>query len=88
MIIRSPYPNFGRIRLVDNGGRGNYNPLDLKLTKKYSNGLSALVSYTYAKSIDETSGNAGRYAQLAVRAEIHFLVGDETTSDLRVADSG
>jgi hypothetical protein len=41
---------------VDNGGRGNYNSLGMKLTKKYSNGLSALVSYTYAKSIDETSG--------------------------------
>jgi hypothetical protein len=56
VISRSPYPNFGRIQLVDNGGRGNYNSLGMKLTKKYSNGLSALVSYTYAKSIDETSG--------------------------------
>jgi hypothetical protein len=42
--------------LVDNGGRGNYNSLGLKLTKRYSGGLSTLVSYTYAKSIDETSG--------------------------------
>lgn len=56
VISRSPYPNFGRIQLVDNGGRGNYNSLGMKLTKKYSNGLSALVSYTWAKSIDETSG--------------------------------
>ncbi|MFN7920267.1 MAG: carboxypeptidase-like regulatory domain-containing protein [Bryobacteraceae bacterium] len=56
VISRSPYPNFGRIQLVDNGGRGNYNSLGMKLTKKYSNGLSALVSYTYAKSLDETSG--------------------------------
>src|SRR5262249_18317184 len=56
VISRSPYPNFGRIQLVDNGARGNYNSLGMKLTKKYSNGLSALVSYTYAKSIDETSG--------------------------------
>jgi Carboxypeptidase regulatory-like domain len=56
VISRSPYPNFGRIQLVDNGGRGNYNSLGMKLTKKYSSGLSALVSYTYAKSIDETSG--------------------------------
>jgi len=56
VISRSPYPTFGRIQLVDNGGRGNYNSLGVKLTKKYSSGLSALVSYTYAKSIDETSG--------------------------------
>ena len=56
VISRSPYPFFGRIQLVDNGGRGNYNSLGAKLTKRYANGLSALVSYTYAKSIDETSG--------------------------------
>jgi hypothetical protein len=41
---------------VDNGARGNYNSLGVKLTKRYSSGLSTLVSYTYAKSIDETSG--------------------------------
>jgi hypothetical protein len=28
----------------------------VKFTKKYSSGMSALLSYTYAKSIDETSG--------------------------------
>lgn len=56
VISRSPYPFFGRIQLVDNGGRGNYNSLGMKLTKRYSSGLSALVSYTWAKSIDETSG--------------------------------
>jgi hypothetical protein len=56
VISRSPYPNFGRIQLVDAGGRGNYNSLGMKFTKKYSSGMSALLSYTYAKSIDETSG--------------------------------
>ena len=56
VISRSPYPTFGRIQLVDNGGRGNYNALGMKLTKRYSGGLSTLISYTYAKSIDETSG--------------------------------
>jgi hypothetical protein len=49
---RSPFPNFGRIQLVDNGGNGNYNSLGAKLTKRYSGGLTYLVSYTYAKSID------------------------------------
>jgi len=49
---RSPFPNFGRIQLVDNGGNGNYNSLGAKVTKRYSNGMTYLVSYTYAKSID------------------------------------
>jgi hypothetical protein len=49
---RSPFPNFGRIQLVDNGGNGNYHSLGTKFTKRYSNGLTYLVSYTYAKAID------------------------------------
>jgi hypothetical protein len=53
---RSPYPNFGLLVLVENGGNGNYNSLGTKLTKRYSNGVTALVSYTWSKSIDETSG--------------------------------
>lgn len=55
-VQRSPYTEFGRIQLVDNSGRGNYNSLGVKLTKRYSHGLNALVAYTWAKSIDETSG--------------------------------
>jgi hypothetical protein len=56
VVSRAPYPTFGRIQLVDNSGRGNYNSLSFKLTKRYSSGLTILTSYTYAKSIDETSG--------------------------------
>lgn len=55
LAARSPFPEFGRIQLVDNGGRGNYNSLGTKLTKRYSGGLTALFSYTYAKSIDTAS---------------------------------
>ena len=50
--MRSPFPQFGRIQLVDNGGNGNYNSLGTKLTKRYSSGLLFLVSYTWAKSLD------------------------------------
>ncbi|MBS1829193.1 MAG: TonB-dependent receptor [Acidobacteria bacterium] len=53
---RSPYPNWGLLVLVENGGRGNYNGLGTKLTKRYASGLTALVSYTWSKSIDTTSG--------------------------------
>ena len=53
---RSPYPNWGLLVLVENGGRADYNSLGTKLTKRYSNGLTALVSYTWSKSIDTTSG--------------------------------
>jgi hypothetical protein len=49
---RSPFPNFGRIQLVDNGGNGSYHSLGAKLTKRYSSGLTYLMSYTWSKSID------------------------------------
>lgn len=52
VFLRSPFPNFGRIQLVDNGGNGNYNSLGAKLTKRYSNGMTYLMSYTWSKSID------------------------------------
>ena len=55
LAARSPFPEFGRIQLVDNGGKGNYNSLGMKLTKRYSSGLTALVSYTFSKSIDTAS---------------------------------
>ncbi len=55
LALRSPFPNFGRIQLVDNGGNANYNSLGMKLTKRYSNGLTALISYTWSKSIDTAS---------------------------------
>jgi hypothetical protein len=55
LAARSPFPEFGRIQLVDNGGKGNYNSLGMKLTKRYSAGLTSLFSYTWSKSIDTSS---------------------------------
>ena len=52
---RSPFPNFGRIQLVDNGGNGNYHSLGAKFTKRYSSGLTYLMSYTFAKSLDTST---------------------------------
>lgn len=53
---RAPFPQFGRIQLVDNGNNANYHSLGSKITKRYSNGLTFLGSYTYAKSLDTSSG--------------------------------
>lgn len=55
-ISRSPFPTFGVIQLVADSGNGNYNAGSLKLTKRYSQGLSLTSSYTYSKSIDNSSG--------------------------------
>jgi hypothetical protein len=52
---RSPFPEFGRIQLVDNGGVGNYNGFSVKLTKRYSAGLTYLVGYTWSRTLDTGS---------------------------------
>jgi hypothetical protein len=52
VFARSPFPNFGRIQLVDNGGQGNYHSLAAKLTQRYANGFTYLLAYTWGKSID------------------------------------
>jgi hypothetical protein len=52
---RSPFPEFGRIQLVDSSGTGNYNALSGKLTKRYSNGLTFMAGYTWSKTLDTGS---------------------------------
>jgi hypothetical protein len=47
---------FGVIQLVSDGANGNYNAGSLKVTKRFSAGLSVISSYTFAKSMDNTSG--------------------------------
>jgi hypothetical protein len=53
---RLPYLNYGVIQLVADGGNANYNGLSLKATRRFSQGISVISSYTFAKSIDDTSG--------------------------------
>ncbi len=53
---RMPYPGFSNIQFVQDGGTGNYNSLSLKITRRFSQGLNVIGSYTWAKSIDTTSG--------------------------------
>lgn len=56
VLQRTPFAEFGRIQLVDAAANGSYNGLAAKLTKRYSNGLTYLMSYTFSKSIDDASG--------------------------------
>ncbi len=56
IATRVPYAEFGRIQLVDNGANGAYNSASIKLTKRYSAGFSLLTSYTYSRSVDDSSG--------------------------------
>jgi outer membrane receptor protein involved in Fe transport len=55
-VSRYPWPNFGIIQLVNDGANGNYNAVSVKATRRFTHGLSVISSYTWSKSIDDTSG--------------------------------
>ena len=47
---------YGPIDQILSGANGNYNALQASVNKKMSHGLGFLISYTYAHSLDESSG--------------------------------
>jgi Carboxypeptidase regulatory-like domain/TonB dependent receptor len=60
----SPPPSYpGGIGLFDNGGSSSYNALQAQFQRQVSHGLQALVSYTWAHSIDTGSTVFGQGGQ-------------------------
>jgi Carboxypeptidase regulatory-like domain/TonB dependent receptor len=56
ILQRTPYPNYGVIQLVHDLGNANYNAFTFQANKRFSKGFNLISSYTYAKSLDDTSG--------------------------------
>ncbi len=57
---RSPFPEIGIIQTVQGGDVSNYNSGSVKITKRLSQGLTIISSYTYAKSLDDASAIRGQ----------------------------
>lgn len=53
---RRPYQGFSDITYVDSMGNSEYNALQMRVQRRYTNGISLLLSYTWSKSIDLSSG--------------------------------
>jgi hypothetical protein len=53
-----PFPSFTTIPWYQSNGVSSYNALQLRLEKRYSNGLSFLTTYNYGKSLDNVSFTA------------------------------
>ena len=56
VAARSPFGNYGVIQLVADGANAIYHSFALKATRRFSAGVSVISSYTFSKSIDDTSG--------------------------------
>lgn len=61
---RVPYPGWGEILSFNFGETSDYNGLQSRLQKRFSNGSSLLASYTWSHSLDTASrGSAGTWHQ-------------------------
>ncbi len=77
-----PYPFWTYILQVNSEGASNYNGLLVKLDRRFRNGFSYLVGYTYAKSLDDSSGSdAGSNASIRFPQDSHNLRGEYGLSD-------
>jgi len=56
---RRPRPQFGTGFYYDNRENSNYNALEVKMEKRYSQGVSFLVGYSWSKVIDGSSNDQG-----------------------------
>jgi hypothetical protein len=61
---RQLWPDFGPMTYDAYNGISNYNALTARLTKKFSDGLSALFSYTYSKEMDFNGGDSSEFTLL------------------------
>jgi len=51
----APYPNYSNILETESGGNSEYESLQVSFRRRLARGLSMLASYTFSKSIDDTS---------------------------------
>lgn len=54
-FVPRPNPQFDDIDLLESRANSSYNSLQVRFQQRLSNGLAALVSYTWSKSIDDAS---------------------------------
>lgn len=50
---RRPYPQYGNFGSINNAGSSTFNSIQLKLNKRWSNGLWLLSAFTYSKAYND-----------------------------------
>ena len=79
-----PYPNFGLLEYSQNNGNSSYQGLDFTLQRKFTNGLSFNLAWTYSKSIDDTAEELSVYGSNAFSQISNNLTGWRGLSDFNV----
>jgi hypothetical protein len=64
ILFRRPAPEYGFQQVVVGGGYGNYNGLGMKFMHRMRSGLTANLSYTWSKALDNTSAIRGTTADI------------------------
>jgi len=62
---RRLYPDFGMSAITGSEAKGNYNSLQVQLTKKMTHGFNLTAGYTYSKSLSNNEGEEGAYTDAA-----------------------
>ena len=85
-----PFPQFSDVLLAGPPwGNSNFNSLNLKLEKRYSNGLNFMMNYTWSKFLDdqesqqEIGGGAGDYGSGYTHTELRRLDKSLSGNDIR-----
>jgi len=81
------WPDFGQFVWNTYDGISNYHALTARLTKRFSQGFSALVSYTWAKEMDYNGGDSAEitYLQNDNDPRADYAPGDVDTGQRLVA---
>jgi hypothetical protein len=69
---RRPFQGFSDINYLDSMGNSEYEALQLRVQRRYSNGISLLVSYSWSKSIDLGSGSLIGDLSVRNRSEVSW----------------
>ncbi len=77
---RRPFQNYDFIQAAFAGGNTFYHGLQVKLEKRYGNGLYLLNSYTFSKAIDNAAGHLETYNGDNSRVNFYNLAGERGLS--------
>ena len=79
-----PYPEFGPITMNSSVADSSYNSLQVRAEKKAAHGLAFLASYTFSKSLDDSSGLYGTLAEPGYPQNSYDLSADRGLSNFNV----